>query len=202
MKKWFYPLAAVTFAAAVLMIANFDNGLFDIDQFGFEFFGGLDFLLFFRFLGEEWFLAIISIAAVLYLWFRRNHYLGMLIVLFAVGGGNYLNKFMQTLIERPRPGSQEDGFSFPSGHAMVTIIAAVVLIYLITEKSGDAAGQALMFAVGILISVLAGLSRLPEEAHYFTDVIGGWLLGYTYAIVCLLVYEYLMKRRISSHINE
>ncbi|MDZ5713069.1 phosphatase PAP2 family protein [Jeotgalibacillus haloalkalitolerans] len=197
MKKWFYPLAAVTFAAAVLLVVNLDNGLGDIDQFGTDFFSGLDFLLFFGFLGGEWFLATVSIAAVLYLWFRRNHYLGMLIVLLAVGGGNYLNKLIKTLTERQRPGGLEDGFSFPSGHAMVSMIAAIVIIYLITEKSGDAAGQALMFAVGMLISVLAGLSRMPDEAHYFTDVIGGWLLGYTYAILCLVVYEYLMKRRAS-----
>lgn len=197
MKKWFYPLAAVTFAAVVLLVINLDNELSGIDQFGSEFFGRLDFLLFFEFLGGEWFLATVSIAAVLYLWFRRNHYLGMLIVLLAVGGGNYLNKLIKTLTERPRPDGLDEGFSFPSGHAMVSMIAAIVIIYLITEKSGDAAGQALMFAVGILISILAGLSRLPDNAHYFTDVIGGWLLGYTYAILCLFVYEYLMKRRTS-----
>ncbi|WP_404408582.1 phosphatase PAP2 family protein [Jeotgalibacillus malaysiensis] len=198
MKKWFYPLAAVTFAAAVLLVINLDDGLNGIDQFGAEFFSELDFLLFFGFLGGEWFLATISIAAVLYLWFRRNHYLGMMIVLLAVGGGNYLNKLIKTQTERPRPDGLNEGFSFPSGHAMVSMIAAIVIIYLITEKSGDAAGQALMLAVGILISVLAGLSRLPDEAHYFTDVIGGWLLGYTYAIFCLVVYEYLMKRRASA----
>ncbi|MFB1081432.1 phosphatase PAP2 family protein [Jeotgalibacillus sp. JSM ZJ347] len=197
MKKWFYPLAAVTFAAVVLLVINLDNELSGIDQIGSEFFSRLDFLLFFGFLGGEWFLATLSIAAVLYLWFRRNHYLGMLIVLLAVGGGNYLNKLIKTLTERPRPDGLDEGFSFPSGHAMVSMIAAIVIIYLITEKSGDAAGQALMFAVGILISILAGLSRLPDDAHYFTDVIGGWLLGYTYAILCLFVYEYLMKRRTS-----
>ncbi|KIL50134.1 hypothetical protein KP77_15090 [Jeotgalibacillus alimentarius] len=198
MKKWFYPLAAVTFAAAVLLVINLDNGLGDIDQFGSEFFSGLDFLLFFSFLGGEWFLALISIGAVLYLWFRRNHYLGMMIVLLAVGGGNYINRLIKSLTERPRPDQLlGESYSFPSGHAMVSMIAAIVIIYLITERSGDAAGQALMFAVGILISILAGLSRMPEQAHYFTDVIGGWLLGYTYAIVCLLVYEYLMKRRAS-----
>lgn len=195
MKKWFYPLAAVTFAAAVLLVINLDDGLSGIDQFGAEFFSELDFLLFFGFLGGEWFLAIVSIAAVLYLWFRRNHYLGMMIVLLAVGGGNYLNRLIKTLTERPRPDGLEEGFSFPSGHAMVSMIAAIVIIYLITEKSGDAAGQALMFAVGIFISILAGVSRLPEESHHFTDVIGGWLLGYTYAILCLVVYEHLMKRR-------
>ncbi|AJD90663.1 hypothetical protein JMA_13460 [Jeotgalibacillus malaysiensis] len=198
MKKWFYPLAAVTFAAVVLLVINLDDGLSGIDQFGADFFDGLDFLLFFGFLGGEWFLATASIAAVLYLWFRRNHYLGMMIVLLAVGGGNYLNKLIKVLTERPRPDGAEESFSFPSGHAMVSMIAAIVIIYLITEKSGDAAGQALMLAVGVLISILAGLSRLPDGAHYFTDVIGGWLLGYTYAILCLVVYEYLMKRRTSA----
>ncbi|TFD97655.1 phosphatase PAP2 family protein [Jeotgalibacillus sp. R-1-5s-1] len=198
MKKLFYPLGAVTLTAVLLLIVNLQSGATeDLDRYGQDVFGRMDFLLFFGFFGGEIFLATVSIAAILFLWFRRNNYVGMIIILLAVAGGNVLNKLIKTATERPRPGDQlaEAGYSFPSGHAMVSIIAAVVIIYLLTEKSGQTAVQIMLFSGALLLSALAGLSRLPDQAHYFSDVVGGWLLGYTYAVICLLIYEVIMKRR-------
>ncbi|PPA72401.1 phosphatase PAP2 family protein [Jeotgalibacillus proteolyticus] len=198
MRIYFYPLGAVTLLASILLITGvLSNSLGSIDGFGSRMIDGMNFLRFFSFIGTQGFLAAVSVLAVLFLWFRRNNYLGMILVLLAVGGGNMLNKGIKRWIERERPeaGLAEGSFSFPSGHAMVSLIAAIVIIFLITEQVTNRKSQLLMYAAGISLSILTGLSRLTAGAHFFTDVIGGWLIGYTYAILCLLLYEWFLKRR-------
>jgi len=198
MKKLFYPLAVITLLASILIIAGIQtNAVESIDQFGAKAFGNQTFLSFFGFLGAEVFLGTISILTVLFLWFRRNNYIGMVIVLLAVAGGNVLNKGIKSWVERERPvmGFSEHSYSFPSGHAMVSIVAAVVIIFLLTEQVAQHSTTILLFCAGIILSILTGLSRISDGAHYLSDVAGGWLIGYTYAILCLLLYEWLLKRR-------
>ncbi|KIL45608.1 phosphatase PAP2 family protein [Jeotgalibacillus soli] len=198
MKILFYPLAAVTFIAVLLLMAGIQtDSVAMMDAWGRDLFGGFAFITVFEFFGSELFLGAAGIMTILFLWFRRKNYLGMVIVLAALAGGNVLNKGIKQWIERDRPLSSagEVSFSFPSGHAMVSLIAVVVIFSLLTEDMEKGMVKIVLFMVGVSLSVLAGLSRVTDEAHYFSDVIGGWLLGYTYAIVCLLVYERLLKRR-------
>ncbi|MGD7045211.1 phosphatase PAP2 family protein [Jeotgalibacillus proteolyticus] len=198
MKKVFFPLGVVTLLAALLLIGEIrSSSIIWIDEAGSRFFGSKDVFLLFEFLGSEWFLGSLSILAVLYLWFKHKNYFAMVIVLLAVAGGNVLSKVLKTWMERDRPvsGGIEETFSFPSGHAMVSLIAAVVIVYLVSAESLSRSKAAAAYSTGILFSILAGFSRLPEQAHYFSDVIGGWLIGYTYAVSCLLLYEWLLKKK-------
>lgn len=198
MKKLFYPLGVVTLLASILMIAGIQtNAVKSIDEFGEKTFSDKAFLSFFDFIGTELFLGTISILTVLFLWFRRNNYIGMVIVLLAVAGGNVLNKGIKSWVERERPVMEavEQSYSFPSGHAMVSLVAAIVIIFLLTEQVAKRGAAIMLFTAGVILSILTGLSRVSDGAHYFSDVAGGWLIGCTYAILCLLLYEWLLKRR-------
>lgn len=198
MKRYFYPLGAVTFCASLLVIAGIlTDSVTRIDDFGEKMIAPLDFLRIFDFIGNQLFLGIVSILTVLFLWFRRNNYIGMVLLLIAVAGGNVLSKWIKNWIERDRPAAEHipDSFGFPSGHAMVSLIAAIIIVFLISEQVFSRTKKVILYSIAITLSILTGLSRLASEAHYFTDVIGGWLLGFTYAIFCLLVYEWLLKRR-------
>lgn len=88
--------------------------------------------------------------------------------------------------ERPElldPIVVERGFSFPSGHATLSMIAYGVLAVFVT-RSRWPRGFRVAIVVGLVVVVfLVGISRIWLGAHHPTDVLGGWTAG---AVVVLL----------------
>jgi undecaprenyl-diphosphatase len=95
------------------------------------------------------------------------------------------------IVTRPRPPEAEAvtsaaGFSFPSGHAAATTaIAAVFVFYFARSRSRSR--RLLVAVAGVLLPVLIGASRVYLGVHYPTDVIAGWLIGATIAVISLLL---------------
>ena len=63
----------------------------------------------------------------------------------------------------------EQGFSFPSGHSTNGVIAYGSMPAYKKNKG--------LLAVGIVMPLLIGLSRVMLGVHYPTDVLVGWLMG-------------------------
>jgi undecaprenyl-diphosphatase len=71
----------------------------------------------------------------------------------------------------------EHGFSFPSGHATLSMVAYGVLGVLVSRsRLAPALRTAIVFALGVLV-VLIGASRVWLGVHFPTDVIAGWIAG-------------------------
>jgi membrane-associated phospholipid phosphatase len=84
--------------------------------------------------------------------------------------------------DRPRPpGSlvETRGFSFPSGHAVATAATAIALV-LVLLPPGHRRRHWEVYAV--VFAFVMALSRVYLNAHWFTDVVGGTLLGATVAL--------------------
>ncbi len=87
------------------------------------------------------------------------------------------NLFLKNLIARDRPCWLAEGiellvknptdFSFPSGHTMVSFIAATILL-MYNRKWGY---------IALPVAILMGFSRLYLYVHFPTDVLAGALLG-------------------------
>lgn len=106
-----------------------------------------------------------------------------------------LNRLLKFIIARPRPEIfrlvEETGYSFPSGHAMISFGFYGFLIYLAYENiSNKKTKYPLIIFLSILI-LLIGISRIYLGVHYFTDVIGGFVIGFVYLIVFI---KYLYNR--------
>lgn len=94
-----------------------------------------------------------------------------------------LGHFLKILVDRPRPVASQalayaTGPSFPSSHALsssaIIGVALVVITPLLRRQARVAS-----IAVGALVVVAIGLSRVLLGVHYVSDVVGGWLLGAT-----------------------
>ena len=126
-------------------------------------------------------IALLTVAvAALLLWRRYwldTLWLAINVALIA-GVGNYLIKF---LFLRARPGIEhlvtETHYSFPSGHAMGSLLFYGTLIVLlprfIPQQQICRVCQGLL---GLFI-LMIGLSRLYLGVHYPSDILGGFLLG-------------------------
>ena len=108
-----------------------------------------------------------------------------------------LNKVLKLIIARPRPPRLrvvvENGYSFPSGHSMVSFAFYGFLIYLINKKLKNKKIKYPLIALLSLLILLIGISRIYLGVHYVTDVLGGYIIGLIYLIVFIKV---LKKKKI------
>ncbi|WP_421384081.1 phosphatase PAP2 family protein [Bacillus salacetis] len=154
-------------------------------------------LEYFAILGSELFIGSVSILLILWLALKEKNFTGIIFTVLAIGGGNYINKFLKTMVERERPEALhgEDGFSFPSGHAMVGLIFMLVLAFIVSKYFTSAKQKLTVYAAAIVLGILTGLSRIPDAAHYPSDVLAGFLIGFSYYVLCELVYLKLITRK-------
>ena len=126
---------------------------------------------------------------------NKKIWLSIILNLIVITG---LNQILKNILQRPRPTEyrliEETGFSFPSGHSMVSMAFYGYLIYLIYKyvKNKD-----LKWISIVLLSILIcsiGISRIYLGVHYTSDVLGGFLISLSYLIVyTLIVNRYLLE---------
>lgn len=95
-----------------------------------------------------------------------------------------LNQILKYAIQRPRPNNpliQEIGFSFPSGHSMVSLAFYGLLTYLILKSNKK--HKKILSILLIILIILIGLSRIYLQVHYPTDVLGGFLIAISYLTI-------------------
>jgi undecaprenyl-diphosphatase len=88
--------------------------------------------------------------------------------------------------ERPEvldPILVERGFSFPSGHASLSMVAYGILAVLVSRSYLSRPTQLAVFGVVVALVFLIGLSRVWLGVHYPSDVIAGWVAGATVVLV-------------------
>ena len=98
-----------------------------------------------------------------------------------------LNFGLKNIVRRARPDEfriiEEAGYSFPSGHSMVSMAFYGLLIYLIYKKVNNKYLKNCLIILLSIIILLIGLSRIYLGVHYTSDVLAGFLLGLSYLII-------------------
>jgi len=122
-----------------------------------------------------------------------------LLVVVASSGGWFLNSALKQLAQRPRPTivphlREVMTMSFPSGHALISAVVYLTLGTLLMRISRTRLAKMYCMGVAMLATVLVGLSRVYLGVHYPSDVIAGWLIGFSWALLCWIV-ERLFERR-------
>lgn len=108
-----------------------------------------------------------------------------------------LNQTLKIIIKRPRPIGyrliNETGYSFPSGHAMVTAAFYGYLIYIIYKYIDNKVLKYVLMVLCAFLILLIGLSRIYLGVHYASDVVG----GITFSIFYLILFVNISKKYIS-----
>lgn len=104
------------------------------------------------------------------------------------------NETIKAFIARSRPDLLEPvlverGFSFPSGHSLLSMVAYGVLgVLVMRSRLPLGVRRGIAIALGAVI-LLVGLSRIWLGVHYPTDVLAGWTAG----AVIVLVFARLTR---------
>ncbi|MCI9247377.1 MAG: phosphatase PAP2 family protein [Clostridia bacterium] len=98
-----------------------------------------------------------------------------------------LNLLLKQIVQRPRPTEyrivNETGYSFPSGHSMVSMAFYGFLIYLIYKYVKN---QYLKIGLITFLSILIisiGISRIYLGVHYTSDVMAGFCISVSYLVL-------------------
>lgn len=98
-----------------------------------------------------------------------------------------LNYVLKILFSRTRPVDinliVETGFSFPSGHAMMSLGIYGFLIYLLLLSDKNKISKIIGTCFLILLIFLIGISRIYLGVHYATDVIAGFVISASYLLL-------------------
>lgn len=105
------------------------------------------------------------------------------------------NFIVKSIIRRDRPIDInliiENGFSFPSGHSMVSFAFYGFIIYYLYHTDLKKPLKYSLIAILSLIIFLIGLSRIYLGVHYASDVLGGFLLAFIYLVIYI---KFIYKR--------
>jgi len=132
-------------------------------------------------LGSPGFIAVWGLAVVGLL-LVRHQYLLLGGWLAALAGGGLLDVALKRVFHRTRPAWDVPlltarGWSFPSGHAMGSLVAYGMLAYLLVREVHGRRLRLAVIASATVLVLLIGLSRMYLGVHYFSDVIGGYAAG-------------------------
>lgn len=149
-------------------------------------------------LGDKIGIGIVALLMLLWLWLKKRDYIGMAVFVLAVAIGNEVNKWIKELVGRERPVFDQveiaESLSFPSGHAMVGFILYMLAAHLLAENVKSNGAKLGIGLCAFIIVLLIGLSRIVLQAHFPTDVLGGYTIGAAWTILWIIFYNWLYER--------
>jgi membrane-associated phospholipid phosphatase len=122
----------------------------------------------------------------------------IILTLAALLFGQLFASLFKNLSDRLRPDlfnylSLTGRDSFPSGHALVSVLFYGFIGYLFFMMAKKTWQKQVVVAGTILIIFLIGLSRLYLGVHWFSDVVGGWLLGGALLILLISIFNHVER---------
>jgi undecaprenyl-diphosphatase len=111
----------------------------------------------------------------------------------AMAGTGALQLVAKWAIDRPRPNLAAWGF--PSGHVLSLVVFFGLVIYLLATSTATRSRRRLGYAGCTALVLVVAFSRLYLEAHWVSDLAGGFTLGLAYLLSTICLVETVTRRR-------
>lgn len=123
-------------------------------------------------------------------WKRRFAELRMFAI--ACIGAVILNQGMKLFFAKSRPELwtrliSEKSFSFPSGHALGSLVLYGFLAFILATAFPK--GSRFVYAIAGVLITAVGLSRLYLGVHWPTDVLAGYGVGFLWLMTCIIMLK-------------
>jgi undecaprenyl-diphosphatase len=152
---------------------------------------------FFTFWGSGTAMTIITSVIIIAFRSRRNYSFFSWAIGLNLITSSLLNKLFKGIFHRQRPDIYRlvdiTGFSFPSGHSMVSICFYGFIVYLLWVKVQSTWKYPLIILL-ILLVLCIGTSRIYLGVHYASDVLGGFSIGLAWLTVYISIIKKLNYR--------
>lgn len=150
-------------------------------------------------LGGATVLTLVTVAAIGYLLSARRWTTAALVATATISG-RLLGLLLKSTFARTRPTLvphfvDVHSLSFPSGHATNSAVVFLTLGALLASAQTERAPRVYVLATAILFTVLVGCSRVYNGVHWPTDVLAGWVIGGSWALVWWAVALRLYRHR-------
>ena len=129
----------------------------------------------------------ITVVVFGFLWWQRDRLEAKIFALNAFGGA-VLSTVLKLTFVKPRPQLwpqliTESTFSFPSGHALGSMVLYGFLAYLFATlyPRYDRA----FYSIAVVLIIAIGFSRLYLGVHWPTDILAGYGIGFLWITVCI-----------------
>jgi undecaprenyl-diphosphatase len=144
-------------------------------------------------------MVLINLTGSVVLMLRHRRFFGTVWLLAALAGA-LIDQAIKAGIERHRPTNPdaavtETNASFPSGHAMGSLVGYGLLGYFLMLRLRRRWARAAAVTGLVLLVLTIGFSRVYLRAHYVSDVIGGFCVGTVWLTACISGLELVRRRR-------
>ncbi|CAN5357756.1 hypothetical protein BH09BAC2_BH09BAC2_21690 [soil metagenome] len=174
------------------------NRKFQFDQNAFAFLKNLvsdfntDVMEFFSFIGSHTFLIPANLLLILYFLFVRKHRWYSITVPVVSISSLLLMLFLKYFFHRDRPMEPlmnvARGYSFPSGHALMSVTFYGLLIFLVWQKKHTGRfWKMLLTILFIFLILMIGTSRIYLKVHYASDILAGYSMGFVWLLLSLWI---------------
>ena len=199
--KWIILFLGIIIFLAIVEDV-FDQEIRKVDMLGYQFIS--TFLIsdsitpiakFVTNLGGATTLILITIILLLVL---KDKKIGLLVALNLIISTG-LNLLLKNILQRPRPTEfrliNETGYSFPSGHSMVSMAFYGFLIYLIFKLVKNSKIKRFLILTLLILIFIIGISRIYLGVHYTSDVLAGFAVSISYLVIYIsIVKKFILER--------
>ncbi|HDR4893351.1 phosphatase PAP2 family protein [Bacillus cereus] len=157
----------------------------------------LTFFSYFTKLGSAIGIAATLVISLLVFW-KQRYYAAMIVYPMGILITHLVNKGIKEIVKRERPSLNEAldalGYSFPSGHAMLSIMTFGFLAYIIAANLKSIAGKCVKTILMGIVILSIGLSRVILNVHYPTDILAGYCVGGILLVIAIYYHRLLTER--------
>ncbi|MBQ4030439.1 MAG: phosphatase PAP2 family protein [Bacilli bacterium] len=141
-----------------------------------------------------WFVALLTLLIMIFGKDKKKaYYIALNLILCFL-----LNQLFKYIFSRERPIGinliKETGYSFPSGHSMMSVAFYGFIGYIFLHSKRDKKIRILVILSTMILSLLIGISRIYLGVHYASDVLAGFVLSLAYLILFVSIFYNEKKR--------